>query len=170
MGDLARTAVSNYTVSWGDTTPYDFGFIDDTDVDLKLKLKEIKVGTLGDVVLGQRIIALEGSIKVKARELDEAYLRKVWAAAPATGSIPLIPTTAHKDLYDLAQILRLHPTSHAANAKDEDIVLVKAVPLLPKRKRDGEADDSDDIEFIFFPDRTKFPVLDYGWIGDAHPA
>lgn len=175
MGDLNRLQVSDYDVTWGS---YNVGFVDKVTPKLALKLKEIKVGTLGDIVIGKRIIGLEGTIEVECREIDVVAINGLmpWSggagnASPSTSgaSVPLVPAIYHKDLYDYALPLKLHPT-HMGTNTTQDLNLLKAVPHMSYLgDRDGVGDNKVMLEFEFFPDRTALtgtpPTPSYGTIG-----
>src|SRR5689334_5858058 len=158
--DLAKTRKGLYSVVWN---AFDFGAIDSVEPDIELDTDELMVGSVGKVVLGRRIIALTGTIKVVAREIDAALFQKLnpwWSSGP----IGLTPATIHKDLYDYAQLLTIHPNDVDA-ATTEDINLLKAYPRFKPMKRDGVKDDLVEVEFEFFPDRAQIPALVYGYIG-----
>jgi hypothetical protein len=164
MGDLANTSLSNYTIVWGDEGELDFGFIDKVKLGGKMILKEIKVGSMGDVTLGHRVIGLEPAISIEARETTLAMLQGVhpwWT----TGPIGMLPAQLHQDLYAYAQLLRLHPIN-AGGSATKDRCYLKAVPFLNNSDRDGVNDDKDMIDFLIYPDRDQFPSLVYGYIGN----
>ena len=179
MGDITRTQVSDYDVTWGS---YSLGFVDKVAPALELVTKEIKVGTLGDIKIGERIIGLKGSVKVEAREIDVATINGLMAwnatagtATPgsATASVSLVPKLFHKDLYDYAKPLLLHPTHMGSNTA-QDLTLMQAVPHMSYLgERDGVKDNVVSIEFTFYPNRadllTTPPVVNYGYIGTAPP-
>jgi hypothetical protein len=160
--NVARTRLTNYDVTWNSVA---LGSVDKVTPDLKMKTVPIKVGSVGDVVLGERIIALEGTIKVEAREIDRAQYAALmpWSS---TGSIPLLPATVHEDLYSYAEILTLHPID-LASATTEDITLIKAVPMVEFFDSDGKKDNNALVTFSFYPDRTQLPTLAYGYLGPA---
>jgi hypothetical protein len=162
---VSRTRLGDWDAVWGS---YSFGAVDKVTPDLSLKVKEIKVGTLGDVVLGMRIIALEGKIMIEAREIDATLMRKLLPWYSSGASAPLTPTLP-ADLYSYAALLTLHPTDIAAGTFDEDINILKAVPFFRPMERDGVADDKVLVTFGFFPNRAKAqaspPVLEWGFLG-----
>lgn len=180
--DPSRFKVSNYDVLWGS---YPIGGVDKVTPDLKLVTKIIKIGTLGDVPIGERSIGLDGTIKVEAREVDLVQLKGVIPWSPAAGSatpgtaavsIPLISGVFHQDLYDLAKMLVVHPTHMLADTS-QDLTLLKATPIIVYHgERNGVADDMDLIEFRVYPLRTGSnslasspPMLNYGYIGPPPP-
>lgn len=140
-----------------------FGAVDQVNPDLMLKTKDIKVGTMGDVVLGKRLISVDGTVKVQAREIG---LDKLKLAFPWWTEGTAAPLFMPGDLYDHAVKLRLHPTDLPLTDRSQDLVLVKAAPLPGmKMPRDGEKDDVWEAEFVPFPDRARFPDKYYGYIG-----
>lgn len=162
---LNRISISDWDVKWGS---YHFGGVDKVTPDLKLTTKPKKVGSMGDVKLGDWIIGLEGSIKVQAREIDHAFYETIvaWNNGTAITSVPMFVATKPDDLYNYAQQLTLHPSHLASNVVNLDVILLKAVPLMPyPGARDGVADDVNEIDFVFYPDRSSFPNLVYGHIG-----
>lgn len=161
--DITRTRVGNWDITWGS---YFVGGVDKVMPKMQLKTKPIKVGSVGDVVLGQRVIELAGSIDAELRERDLVALRALMPWYNSGGSphtLPIVPAAIHKDLYDYAANLRLHPTD-AADAT-QDINLAFAVPMLTPMSRDGVKDDFELASWIFFPDRAQLPTLYYGYIG-----
>jgi hypothetical protein len=177
--DLSRTGVSDYDVTWG---AYVFGAVDKVDPSgMKIKTKPIKVGTLGDIMIGERIIGLEGTLKIEIREVDQVTLKALvpWAATAgqatpgsAAVSIPIIPATFHKDRYDYALPLKLHPTHLASSDTSQDMVLLKAVGnFVYLGDRDGVKDNALAAEFMFFPNRSDLtaspPLVNYGYYGVA---
>lgn len=163
--DISRTRLTNHKVKWGASgSQYDFGAIDKVNVRSVITKKEIKVGSVGDVVLGHRVIGLEAAISFEAREIDLNFLKKVhpwWSS----GAIAMLPATVLQDLYTYAQILTLHPNDLADGTVDQDRNFVKAVPVLESSDRDGVNDDKDMVTFLIYPDRTQLPARIYGYIG-----
>lgn len=164
---LRRTA---YQVTWATSpTPTDFGFVDAVDPALDLKLDPITTGTTGKLILGWRVVGLEGTIKMQMRQTTLANFKVVmpWYVS---GSVPLVPPTPNVDLYTYAAQLQLHPVDLAAATVTEDVYMLKAVPMQSfKLKRDGKGDDIYEVSWGFFPDRTKLaldpPQVVYGYIG-----
>lgn len=164
MGDLTKTRLGNYDPSWtaAGGSLWAMGFVDRVTPNITIVTKDIKVGSVGDVVLGKRIIAVTGTVRIEAREVDLTAYQKLmpWYSS---GSIPLNPATIHKDLYDYAGLLTLHPTD--VSGTGQDLSLVKAVPLITPMDRNGNDDDRVIVDFHFFPDRTQLPTLVYGYVG-----
>lgn len=163
--DIARTRLTNQNVKWGPlASQYNFGAIDRINVRSVITKKEIKVGSVGDIVLGHRVLGLDAAISFEAREIDLTFLQKVhpwWTS----GAIGMLPATALKDLYDYAQLLTLHPNDLPDATVNQDRNYVKAVPLLESADRDGVNDDKDMVTFLIYPDRTQLPNRIYGYIG-----
>lgn len=160
--NLSRTRLTNYTVTWNSV---DLGAVDEIGVELEIGTKEIKVGSVGDAILGERVINMSGQITVDAREIDLDQLQDLmpWFTS---GSIPLLPGTVHKDLYDYAQLLRLHPIDQGATVT-QDLCFIKAVPVIGFPEADGEEDNVLTVTFKLFPDRAQLPSLVYGYVGNA---
>lgn len=160
--DITRTRLTNFNVKWGS---YDFGAIDEIRVRAVIQKKEIKVGSVGDVVLGHRVLGLDAAISFAAREIDLTFLQKVhpwWTSGP----IAMIPATALQDLYSYAAQLTLHPNDLAAGTVTQDRNYLKAVPVLDTTDRDGVNDDKDMVTFLLYPDRTQLATARvYGYIG-----
>src|SRR4051794_17443083 len=105
--DPTRTRQGSYDITW---STYTAGGVDEVDpTGLVIKLQDVKLGSLGDIALGKRIIGLEGTIKAQLREVDVAAFRALmpWYTS---GSVPLTPATFNKDIYAYAAKLTLHPT------------------------------------------------------------
>ena|SRR5689334_9099638 len=164
MGNAANLRRTSYQALWGDSSPFDFGFVDLVNPALDLKLDPIQTGTTGKLILGYRPVALEGYVSLIVREITLTMLQK---AAPwwSSGAIPLIPSAANVDLYTYAQLLKLHPVDQGATTT-QDLNLVKAVPMQAfKLQRDNKNDDAYELRYCFFPDRSQLPSIVYGTIG-----
>src|SRR5690606_25491585 len=126
--NVTRTRRTAWDVAWGASgSQYDFGGVDKVTPDLNLVLAPIQVGTVGGAVLGHRIIGLEGTVTIEAREIDRTLLEEMLPWHNSGDSISLLPGGFHADLYDYAQLLTLHPKDAGADLK-QDINLIKAVP------------------------------------------
>jgi hypothetical protein len=166
MGNAANSRRTQYDVSWNS---YDLGFLDDVKPELALKLDPIKIGSLGDVKLGDRILGLEDGAKVTVilRETIRASFQKMapWASQTAGVALDLTPP-AGGDLYTYAQILLLHPRDQVAPitpTTSQDISLTKTVPLKAfELPRTGNDEDKWAVEFLVYPDRTQLPLIKYG--------
>src|SRR5205085_2448080 len=99
--DLTKTRLRNYDVTWNS---YAFGSVDKVTPDVRLIKKPITVGSVGAARLGDRIVGVDGTVKVEAREIAIALFRKMlpWYSA---GGVALNPATINKDLYDYAAAL-----------------------------------------------------------------
>src|ERR1700722_18713346 len=109
-------------------TPVPIGLSEEIVIDLKLVTDPIRTGTTGKVILGTRVLGIEGSIKIPWREISQAGILAMapWNGGTVPGGgIQLCPP-ANTDLYQYAQLLRLHPTTATDNSMD--IVLIKAAP------------------------------------------
>jgi hypothetical protein len=162
--NIRRTA---WDVTWNSVA---LGLVDEVNPDLKLMMEPITAGTFGKITLGHRIIGLEGKVSVVVREVILAKIKALAAPWWSTGSVPIAPETFNSDSYALAQLLTLHPHDVAAGTTDQDLTLVKTVPLQPYRvKRDGTKDDMWSVDFEVYPDRSQMeaspPKLVYGYIG-----
>jgi len=165
---IAGIRRTNYDTTWNGNSP---GIVDAVDPQLKLLLEPITAGTYGNVVLGRRIIALEGQVLVDYRECSLTQIQRFmpWYTS---GSIPLTPTTLNKDMYDYAQLLTLHPRDAADT--NQDTSLLKAVPVNAYSiKRDGKSDDIWRVAYDFYPLRSALEatpsVLLYGYVGPVPP-
>jgi hypothetical protein len=133
------------------------GLVDDVDPSgVKMILKPITTGSTGkDNVIGLRLVGVQGTIKIKFRQLTLA-LQQILAPWN-DGAVPLqlIPPL-NTDLYDFSCPLILHPDNMGA-ATTQDLTFAHAVPInLPMTKRDGGTPDAAEIEFAIFPDRAVF--------------
>src|SRR5687768_11026314 len=114
---ISNTRRTNHSVKWLGS-PYDLGFVDEVNPDIKIITEPIMVGTFGKVKLGDRIIQLDGQIHVDCREITEELIKKMmpwWSS----GVVPLIPSTLNVDYYSYAALLTLHPEDKGADV-DED--------------------------------------------------
>jgi len=167
--NIARVrSPGTYDITWGSLF---LGSMDEVDPSaMEMVTKPIKVGSIGDVELGQWVIALKGPLKSVAREIDITQYQGLmpWYS---TGSISLTPATWHKDLYSYAQQLTVHPIDVSGTA--EDITLLMAFPMIKFPKRNGEDEKTDlEIDWLYWPLRTQLttpgsPLLCYGYVGPA---
>jgi hypothetical protein len=164
-----NTRRTNWDVTWGTTA---LGLVDEVMPDAALVMSDIKIGSHGNMVLGQRVEDLQVRVKVQMREVTRTlqatltpwYDAAAGGAAPATDIVPLAPAV-NTDLYSLAKQLTLHPHDIAAGTKTQDIVFFKAVPISsPARlKRTGTQDDVWEVEFAIYPDRSKIGTVNNPW-------
>jgi len=166
--DFTRLRLGNYDCTWNAVA---MGAVDKVTPNLELITKEKKVGSLGNLVIGHWIIGLGGDITCEFREVDLTHFQKMmpWYVS---GNIPLVPATWHKDLYDYAATLILHPNDLPAATLTQDVVLTKCVPMFKFPDRDGENPDKPAVKFMFYPDRSQLtvagaPVLSYGTFGNV---
>jgi hypothetical protein len=159
--NIARTRLGDWDICWNSVW---LGSVDKVTVDLKLKLKPIKVGSMGDAVLGMRIIGLEGTVKAELREIDLTQYQNIipWSGTVTT-ALQLTPPVINADLYSYAHLLKLHPND--VGDATQDINLAFATPTFTPMSRDGVKDDLILAEWQFFPDRSQLPVKYYGYIG-----
>lgn len=165
--DPADLTLCAWDVSWNGV---DLGYVDDVDpTGLEPILEEKKVGSLGDIVLGHWIIGLKGMIKSQHRQLPVTFYQAVspwWSS----GDIALTPALWHKDFYDYAQKLVLHPNHIAAGTKTLDITLLKAVPMFKPPKRNNKPPELVEINWLLYPDRSQLVtsgslIAAFGYIG-----
>jgi hypothetical protein len=135
--NLRRTT---WIATWG--TFGALGLCDDIDPDIKIVRDPIKVGTCGKLTVGSRVVAVEGTIKVTLREVNQAIILALapWNGGTVPGGgIALIPPV-NTDLYQYAATLRLHPFDKSDN--EEDLVLTQSLPITPlNSKRAGTKDE-----------------------------
>lgn len=170
--NFTRLRLGNWDLRWTKAggVLHDFGAVDKVTPDIEIVTVPKKVGSVGDVELGEWIVALKGTIRAELREIDLTTLQKLmpwWT----TGNISLIPATWHQDLYDYAGLLTLHPSDLPTATVTEDVHFLKAVPMFQPMARDGVAPDKLLATFKFYPDRAQLvagaPLLSYGHIGTA---
>lgn len=165
--NLRRTV---WIPTWG--TFGALGLCDKIDPALKIVRDPIKTGTTGKITIGSRVIAVEGTIKITVREVNQAI---ILALAPwnggtlPSGGIALIPPL-NTDLYQYAATLRLHPFDRSDN--EEDLVLTQALPITPlNSERAGLKDEEWTVEFEIYPNRASMATTPttapYGTSGGA---
>ncbi len=140
------------------------GLVDSVKPDLKYTLDDIKAGSTGKLILGERFVGLTGTIKVVVRQITTEMLQAVMPWYPS------LTPPLNADLYAAAGPLVLHPSYLPASDVTQDQTLVKAVPISAYNlARDGEKDDAFEVTFNIYPDRASLlaaePVLTYGRVG-----
>ena len=163
--DPTHLKLTAWDVAWNSN---DLGWADKVTPKLDFITKEKKVGSLGNVPIGEWFLGMTGVVTAEFREIVLDLVQKMcpwWA----TGATMLTPA-AGVDLYTYAQKLVLHPHDIAAGTLTDDLTLYKAVPLKPYAvERDGETPDKWAVDFKIFPDLSKLAALGlvYGYYGVA---
>src|SRR3954468_14701573 len=149
--DASRRRFTAYDVKWGSVV---LGSVANVEPKIEMVTKPIQLGSLGDVDVGEWIVGLKGTIDMALEEIDLTQFQTLmpWYTS---GSIPLMPTTWHKDLYAYAQALVLHPTDLPAATLTQDLTLLKALPKFTPPKRDSRNDEVLNVSWKFFPDRSQ---------------
>jgi hypothetical protein len=165
--DVTQTRQCAWSVKWGATgSQFDFGATDKVTVNLVVKKEPIVLPSLGNIVVGRRIIGLDdgSSVTVLVRQVTAALFQKAipWYTA---GAVSLVPATINADEYQYANLLTLHPSDVDAGTATEDLNLVKAVPVIQWPERTGTAADVVPIVFSLYPDRAQLPTRVYGYMG-----
>jgi hypothetical protein len=164
--NVSETRRTDWDVSWDGVS---CGLLKKVDPSkLKWMIDAIRTGTTGKMDLGGRFVGISGTAVVEIQQITTAAITQLQPWYPHAHP-PL-----NKDLYDYAKQLVLHPADLPADAKDQDLVWVKAVPTGGyDLARDGEKDDVWPVEFMIYPDRDKLlaapPWLFYGYIGAEAP-
>jgi len=165
--NIAHKDLSNCSATWNSV---DLGYIKSGDASgLQLKTKELVVGHFGDIPIGAIIIGMQGTLKLTLEQVKKESKQQLspwWAS----GVVPMTPALRHKDLYDYAQVLVIHPIG--VSGTDEDISLLKAYPMWKPPKFDGKEFQEIEVEFMFWPDRALLATNNYptyGYFG-APPA
>jgi hypothetical protein len=167
--NLDNLKLGAYDVTWKSNF---LGAVDSVEPNMDLVLKEKRVGSLGAIDVGHWILGLTGTIVTNHREITAANWQKVmpwWSS----GSIPMVPTDWHKDLYEYAGLLTLHPRELGATTTF-DLSFLKAAPRkVTPPPRNGDNPDVLKVEWVFYPDRSVFgtgsPLLSYGFVGAVPP-
>ncbi len=166
MPDEDKLQVVTYSVSIGGV---DVGYCDDPDVAVEKELKDITVQQLHKQVLGQRLLGVKPTVKMRLLEITPANLALAFPwfdGVLGTDSIPIAPPVMGEDMYQYAVEIILHPMNKAADDKTEDYTLLKCVCTGPhNRSSDGEKEDGIDLEFLCLPDRASLPNIVLGYIG-----
>jgi hypothetical protein len=164
--DFSRIGKSMYDAIWTKAggSAYSMGGLDKVEPNMPMKLDPLKVGSLGDVKVDDEVIGLEDNsmITTTCREVDAAFYK---AMCPwySTGSVSLVPAVPNTRLYQYAGVLTLHPRGDSGT--NNDINLLKAVPLRAFFTTDGKAQKIVTIQFSIYPDRSQLPNLVYGYVG-----
>lgn len=163
--NAAQMDLLPYEVKWKTLT---LGFCKDVDpTNLRVKTVEKKIGKAGDVVLDRVVIGMEGTIRVVLHQVNKTTIQQLcpwWSS----GSVALVPATRYYSQYDNAGELRLHPVGNAGT--DEDVVLLKAFPVLVMPKGDGINWREVQTEWNAYPDQTSLltsNTLVYGYYGNT---
>jgi len=162
--DTTDLILSAYSVKWNSN---DLGWVDKVEPKIELITKEKKVGSLGDVAIGEWFVGLKGVVSIEFREpcLDLAQKLMPWWSSGVINMSPAMSV----DLYTYAQRLILHPREIAAGTLTNDLSFLKAVPHKPYQvNRDGNTPDVWALDFVLFPDLSKLATvgLVWGYVGD----
>lgn len=142
------------------------GWVDDLEFTVTLTTKERIVKQLHGQVMGHRLLGVAARAKMTLREMTPANLAKAFPWSDGSSPIPLMPTGLGQDLYQYAVPVTLHPRDVSGAA--EDITLLKGVCISGfTLKPDGENEDGNPVEFVFYPDRAQLPNLVLGTLGAA---
>ena len=156
---MVWTATNTRKCAWvGTWNAIDFGGVDKITPDMKLKLSPIKINSVGDIKLGDRVVGMEDGAKITViiREVTLVQLKKLipWYTGAGT-LVPLTPLLG-VDLYSLAKPMVLHPTDLPPATLTEDLTVYMCVPWnCWNISRDGLKDDEISAEFLVYPDRAK---------------
>lgn len=159
-GDLSNLARDAWDASWGDTPVY-LGYSDNINPDIQRQYDEIKVGSLGKQLLGERCVGITAVITVEVREVTRTTIENLhpwFTGTTGTDVITLNPPIG-VDMYDYAELLRLHPRSQTD--KHLDLIAPKAVPVTAfNLSRNGQSDDIWSVVFHCYPDRDQLPNIE----------
>lgn len=163
----ANTDGFQYEVSWkGDT----IGWIKDADPSgLKPRSVEQRIGELNDILIDVHLRGgIDGTVKMTLHEVKAERIRQLMPWAAATGSFPISPSSTSFSCYDASGELRLHPIGAADTA--DDLVFLKAFPMISLPKNAGNSQRELPAEFLIFPDHTALTdtvsTNSYGYVGD----
>lgn len=161
--NAAQMDLLNYSVSWKGNT---LGLVKDVDLTaLKPQLVEKKIGKMGDVVLDEVVIGMQGTLKLTLHQVNKTTIQQLcpwWSS----GSVALISSARFYSRYANSGVLLLHPVG--VSGTDEDVNLVKAFPTLIIPKGDGIIWREVQTEWMCFPDQTEAltnNLLVYGYYG-----
>lgn len=158
--NIAHKDLSNIESTWDGVN---LGYVRSGDLSgFGLKYKELQVGEFGDIDVGAIIIGMNGLVKLELEQVKAATKQQLspwWVS----GVVPMTPAIRHKDLYDYAKPLILHPVGTSGTA--EDVSFLKAVPLWKPPKFDGKEFQIIEVEFRFFPDRALLATNGYPTYG-----
>lgn len=149
-----------YILTWDS---YAFGEHDGVEIEQHYKLTELKISSLGDVVIDHYHELVGGVVRLKARELPIGFYQKVspwWSS----GSIALGPSAPNTKLYQYAKLLNLHPREQGVTLT-KDLNYLKAVPLWTPFARDGMAPSVQLVGFQLYLDQAQLPNRVLGYMG-----
>lgn len=166
--NVSETRRTNYLIT---LDGIGLGLTDDVDPSgVKIMTEPIQCGSTGKIILGERVIGIEGSIKIQHRQVNRTMIDRLMPMIPTTGGSRGGPLNLNIDLYDHAKRLTLHPIDKATGDTSEDVHFLKAVPIVAVApKRTGKEDDVMDVEYKIYPDRSTMTSAPYKptwfWIG-----
>jgi hypothetical protein len=166
--DITKTIRTNWDVKWNSLP---LGGCNKVDLSkLALLLEPVKIGSLGNMKLDDRVIGLEDGamIGVEVREITRAQIELAmpwFAGTTVTGTIQLMPPINTLLANAYAHALVLHPRGEGD--VNQDITLTKTVPVqLFNLSRDGTKDDVWELMFRIYPDLSVTPPANpYGHVG-----
>lgn len=161
---VSNTRRTNYDCTWNSVA---LGGVNKVDLSkLTLLLEPVKIGSLGNMKLDDRIIGLEDKamITIELREVTRAIIQKMmpWATQTTGAKLDFMPAV-NTLMASYAQALLLHPRDVADVS--QDLSIYKATPVQAfNLTRDGTKDDVWEVMFMIYPDLTKLPNNPYGEI------
>lgn len=166
--DITQMDMSGYAVFFNGVT---LGWSKEVDPGgLKIQTVDKKIGELNNAVVGKVVIGLEGSIKTVLHQVSRDILLQVmpWTAGVVGDGSRLIAPALGDDLYDFADVLRIHPRQ-AGSSTAQDMNFIKAVPLI-KLPKSGSGDFREvEVEWTVFPDQAALiadpSIMVYGYLG-----
>lgn len=155
---VRRTA---YDVTWDpSSTNHNLGGIDEVRFECPLQFAAVKIGSAGNLKLGDRFIGLgdDARIITVVREVTLARIRVLFPWDDGAGEVDLTPIYG-ADMAALAKPLLLHPIDKVdglGNADTtEDITIFKALPIPSPVRRTGTDFDVWEVPWLIYPDLTK---------------
>ena len=165
--DVAQTKRFNYGVTFG-TLP--IGLTNDVDpTGVKIVMDPIVSGSTGKIILGYRLVSVEGSIKIQLQQVTRAMIDALTPMLPTLGPSHGGGLNLHEDLYQYAQKLTLHPLHLPSSDTSMDLNFAKVLPVIPLASKASKEDNVIDAEFHILVDRDSLTTVPYKpswfWIG-----
>jgi hypothetical protein len=166
LTNLAKVDLFTYEVLWNSNK---LGYVKDINPQSLAPLTKSKtVGQLGPIVLDRVHLGMENpTISMTLQQASVELIRDLMPWAGESGAFELSPKDAYFSEYAHAQNLTLHPYGVDPSTVTDDVVLLKAFPLIKLWNLNAEQQNWRELPATFncYMDQSKLPDRVWGYYG-----